>query len=176
MARGAVPSSLDPLAASADHDGSPFSPLPPTPSSCTNFTLPNRSPPPTEYCNSSTSDMDLLLTLNTERERRYKAEADLAVTKAELANTQAKLEAAEKALEELRGRHWTSHMYEAAEKMGPGGALIATVGAPVMTAPLAAATVVKGFQAVGNGIGSLFKGKGGKKEGAPGEAGTPPGS
>ena len=74
-------------------------------------------------------------------------------------------------------------MYEAAEQMGPGGALIATVGAPVMAAPLAVATVVKGFQSVGTGIGSLFsgtgkgkgKGKGGDTLGSAGdEAGTAP--
>jgi len=52
-------------------------------------------------------------------------------------------------------------MYQAAEDMGPGGALIATVGAPVMVAPLAVATVVKGIQSVGAGIGSLFSRRGG---------------
>jgi len=69
-------------------------------------------------------------------------------------------------------------MYEAAEEMGPGGALIATVGAPVMAAPLAVATVVKGFQSVGNGIGSLFKGRGnrGDPEGAGGAVGAAPAS
>ena len=144
--------------------------------------------------------MDLLHTLNAERERRCEAERDLAVTKArleaaekaeaelaatkaelaatkaDLANTQAKLEAAEKALEDFRGRHWTSHMYEAAEGMGPGGALIATVGAPVMAAPLAVATVVKGFQSVGVGIGSLFSGRERGRGGGPpaGGEGTAP--
>ncbi|RPB19095.1 hypothetical protein L211DRAFT_666014 [Terfezia boudieri ATCC MYA-4762] len=176
MARGAVPSPLDPSAASADPDVPPSSALPPTPSSCTTPTLPILSPRPTEYCYSSTSDMDLLHSLNTERERRYKAEADLAVTKAELANTQAKLEAAEKALKEFRDKPWASTLYDAAEKMGPGGALIATVGAPVLAAPLAVATVVKGFQSVGSGIGSLFTGKGGKGGDARREAGTASGS
>jgi len=55
-------------------------------------------------------------------------------------------------------------MFQAAEEMGPGGALIATVGAPVMAAPLAVATVVKGIQGVGMGIGSLFSGKGTEKK------------
>lgn len=55
-------------------------------------------------------------------------------------------------------------MMKAAEEMGPGGALIATVGVPVMAAPLAVATVVKGFQSVGYGIGGLFSRKG-KEEG-----------
>ena len=61
-------------------------------------------------------------------------------------------------------------MLSAAENMTPGQAFIATVAAPVMTAPLAAATVVKGFQSVGFGIASLFQKKGNKEQPATSEA------
>ena len=119
---------------------------------------------------------------DAERQNRSRVEAELAQTRAELAQaradldqsrtdlaqsrvdvanvtakhdvTQVKLDEATKKLESL-----PSNMWEFAKNMNPGEALIATVAAPVMTAPLAAATVVKGFQSVGTGIASLFQGK-----------------
>lgn len=136
---------------------------------------------------------------DAEREHRYGAEAELARTKAELANTKAeldnsqfKLAEAERTsfelqmkLVELRTTHdemkrkyestpWTTNAWDAAQNMSPGAALIATVAAPVMTVPLAAATVVKGFQAVGTGIGTgftaLFQKKVNKEQTAASEA------
>lgn len=159
MARGAAPGPIDSSRDSAAADTlPPFSPFSPTMTSTTAPTFASHTPPPSEP---PTSDMELLRELNAERERRYRVESALAITKAELISTQDKLAAAEGALKELRGRHWTSHMMQGAGEMGPGEALIATVAAPVMVAPLAAATVVKGFQSVGTGIASLFtKGKG----------------
>jgi len=99
---------------------------------------------------------------------------ELTITKDELENTQSRLAEAEKTSAELRkeiselkkkldeqrqkleSMPWTENMWSAAQNMGPGEALIATVAAPVMAAPLAVATVVKGFQSVGTGFASLF--------------------
>ena len=103
---------------------------------------------------------------DVERQNRYRAEAELARIKAELSIvsaeldiTQLKLADAQRRLVEYESKPWSSNIWDAAQNMGPGEAFIATVAAPVMTAPLAAATVVKGFQSVGTGIASLFQKK-----------------
>ena len=96
---------------------------------------------------------------------------ELTITKEELENVRSRLAEAEKEIakqkkeidelveqkQKYESMPWTSNMWSAAQNMGPGEAFIATVAAPVMTAPLAEATVVKGFQSVGTGIASLFK-------------------
>lgn len=132
-----------------------------SPTSESSFTFGARTPTPSESSRFQAQDIDYLHTqLNRERERRGKAEEDLAKVCLELEKTKSRLILAEKELAELRGTHWSSHMYKAYEEMGPGGALVATVAAPVMAAPLAVTTVVKGFASVGSGIGSLFSGRG----------------
>ena len=102
--------------------------------------------------------------LNDERLRRSATEDELVSVKAELATTKSHLESALFKLAEAEKRlllprdksAFAADMWSAAQEMSPGQAFIATVAAPVMTAPLAAATVVKSIHRVGAGIATLF--------------------
>ena len=107
---------------------------------------------------------DLKTRLDIETELRKKAELDLK-------EQTRKVEELEKQLDAARKQSLAAHMAQEYRDMGPGEALIATVAAPLMAAPMAVTTVVKGFESVGNGIVYMFTKK--KKEEGAGEGAVP---
>ncbi|KAF8456046.1 hypothetical protein BDZ91DRAFT_767617 [Kalaharituber pfeilii] len=117
------------------------------------------------FTNTSTmGSMDFPTLYQSERERRIAAETalgeinnKLAGVQMELEETKRKLAAVEAELEALRNTSVAAHLARAYQEMNPGEALVATVAAPVIAAPLAIGTVMKGFEAVGTGIASVFR-------------------